>query len=66
MSDKTEVQNLEEGNEIVLTPATGATGIVEEVRTEWARVGSQTRTRITLTDGRVFTVRPTFEVTVLS
>lgn len=66
MSDKTEVQNLEEGNEIVLTPATGATGIIEEVRTEWARIGSQTRTRITLTDGRVFTVRPTFEVAVLS
>ena len=61
----TQAQDLEEGCEIRLNRA-GDTGLVEDVQTRWAGIGSQTRTTITLVDGRTFTVKPDYPVVVLS
>lgn len=66
LSTMTEAQNLEEGNEILLSPNTGETGIVEVVETSWSGIGNQVRTTITLIDDRTFRVSPEHHVRVLS
>lgn len=66
MRNTVEAQNLWEGAEILLSPNSGETGLVEDVSTRWAGIGAQTRTTITLVDGRTFTIRPEFPVPVLS
>lgn len=55
-----EAQSLEEGNEILLSPNTGETGIVEEVRpARWSGPDRSGKTHVvvTLCDGREFTLR---------
>ena len=60
-----EVQHLEEGMEILVSPKRNYSAIVEEVQT--TDNGSQdTHTILTLVTGERFTVKPTFIVEVLS
>lgn len=67
MSNKVEVQHLEEGNEIVVNPSRNDVGIVEDVQpAPWRGKGTGGRTVITMCDGRTFTVPSDFLVTVLS
>ena len=67
MSNKVEVQYLQEGNEIVVSPSRGDVGIVEDVRpAPWRGKGTTGRTVIEMCDGRTFTVPSDFLVTVLS
>lgn len=72
-----EAQHLEEGNEIVVSLDRNDYGIVENVQTCWSGVlrpaplaprgvEAQTRTTITLIDGRTFTVNAHYKVMVLS
>jgi len=61
-----EAQSLEEGNEILLSPNTGETGIVEDVAIRWTGIGNEVRTIVTLVDGRSFRLRPEYPVRVAS
>lgn len=69
MRNTIEAQSLTEGNEILLSPNTGETGIVEDVQpARWSGPGRSglTHTVVTLTDGRTFTLRHEFPVSVFS
>lgn len=62
-----EAQGLEEGDEILLSPNTGETGIVEDVQpARWSGPDRSGKTHVvvTLVDGRSFTLRREFPARV--
>ena len=58
--------DLQEGMEVTVSQERNDYGIIESAESEWARIGNQTRIRITLTDGREFVIGPNREILVVS